>query len=381
MAVKENILVIDDELGIREGCRRALEPAGFDVTLAATLEEGLNQIQENAYDLILLDVMMPDGRGIDLLEPIHQKDPDSIAIIITGYATVELAIDAIKRGAYDFISKPFDTEILLMAVNQGLEKRKLSLEAKRLQAVEAEAAELARAKLEMERLDAHKSEFMLVLAHELRSPLSSVQSLVRILQHDRNNNFTLQQADVLARIETRLDFMFELIDDLLTLAVSKSISPEESLVRIDIYTVIQKVIDDFRDIAHSKQIELCYDPDGAKSLSVKASEEGLMKIFNNLIGNALKYTLEDGKVAVKIFRKVDSIEITVRDSGIGIPADALKNIWNEFYRAPNAKQMGIAGTGLGLSIVKELVERFDGVIHVESIEGQGSTFMVSFSVK
>ena len=87
MEAKGNILVIDDELGIREGCRRALEPQGFTADTAATLQEGLRKIREGDFDLVLLDVMLPDGRGIDLLGPIHEKDPDTVCVIITGYAT------------------------------------------------------------------------------------------------------------------------------------------------------------------------------------------------------------------------------------------------------------------------------------------------------
>ncbi|MGD8857659.1 MAG: response regulator, partial [Chloroflexota bacterium] len=128
----ERILVIDDELGIRQGCRRVLAPQGFQVETAASLQEGLAQLRSAQFDLVLLDVMMPDGRGFDLLGPIHEQDPDTIAIIITGYATVELAVEAIKAGAYDFIAKPFTPDVLLHAVNQGLERRRLSLSARRL---------------------------------------------------------------------------------------------------------------------------------------------------------------------------------------------------------------------------------------------------------
>ena len=106
-----------------------------------------------------------------------------------------------------------------------------------------------------------------------------------------------------------------------------------------------------------------------------------MKIFNNLVGNALKYTPDGGHVAVEMSRSADSIQIVVQDSGIGIPADVREKIWTEFYRAPNAKQLGITGTGLGLSIVKELIERYNGGICVESIEGQGSTFIVTFPIE
>ncbi|HEC33563.1 MAG TPA: sigma-54-dependent Fis family transcriptional regulator, partial [Chloroflexi bacterium] len=113
------ILVIDDELGIREGCRRILSRAGHQVVVAATGEDGWQQIQSGQFDLVLLDIMMPDINGMELLRRIVPFDPDLVCIIITGYATVELAVQAIKGGAYDFISKPFDANALLMTVRRG----------------------------------------------------------------------------------------------------------------------------------------------------------------------------------------------------------------------------------------------------------------------
>src|SRR3972149_7931661 len=113
------ILVIDDEEGIRQGCMRALGSQGFQVETAGTLAEGRRLIELAQFDLVRLDVMLPDGQGTALLKPIRARDPETVSVIITGFATVELAVDAIKQGAYGFISKPFDTDMLLLTVNQG----------------------------------------------------------------------------------------------------------------------------------------------------------------------------------------------------------------------------------------------------------------------
>ena len=140
--LKGRLLVIDDEQGIREGCRRVLTPAGYQVETAATIATGREAIETGDFDLVLLDVMLPDGKGIDLLETIRQGDPDIVAVIITGFATVELAVEALKKGAYDFISKPFGADLLLLTVERGLEKRRLSQETRRLREIEAQSAEL-----------------------------------------------------------------------------------------------------------------------------------------------------------------------------------------------------------------------------------------------
>src|SRR5512144_696853 len=179
MDIKGRILIIDDEEGIRKGCIRVLHPAGYDIDAAASFQDGLQKIKAGQFDLVLLDVMMPDGRGIDLLEPIQQSDPDAVAVLITGYATVELAVDAIKRGAYDFISKPFTAQMLLMTVEQGLEKRRLSREARRAQVLETQYAEILQAREQAERLSEFKSSFATMVAHELRAPVGAAQTLVR----------------------------------------------------------------------------------------------------------------------------------------------------------------------------------------------------------
>jgi len=177
---KGRVLVIDDELGIRLGCQRALSSAGYDVETAASGEEGLNKLRENGFDLVLLDVMMPGIGGIEALKQIAELDPSLVCIIITGYGTVELAVQAIRQGAYDFVTKPFDLDTLLLTVEQGMEKRRLSLQAERLAALEQEARELAREKAELERLDKVKSTFTLMVAHELRAPVAAIQSYLRL---------------------------------------------------------------------------------------------------------------------------------------------------------------------------------------------------------
>jgi len=376
MEVKAKILVIDDEPGIRKACRRALEPHGFSVETVATISEGLQAIQAGEVDLVLLDVMMPNGRGIDLLGPIREKDPDLIVVIITGYATVELAVKAIKQGAYDFISKPFTSDLLLMTVNQGLEKRQLSLEAQRLQAIEQQAAELTYAKEEMERLERFKSAFMLTVAHELRAPVGGAQSLLRTLLRGLTGELNEQQRDILCRVETRLDTLTALIDDLLSLAATKTVESEKPLEEVWLQPVVQQVIDRFGIEANIKQVALTYHaPD--EIIVVQATEDGLENVLSNLVGNAIKYTAPGGMIEVNVTEEQDRAKITIVDTGIGIPENALPQIWDEFYRAPNVRKSGITGTGLGLSIVRQLVTRFGGQIDVCSVEGKGTTFTLT----
>jgi signal transduction histidine kinase len=380
METKGSILVIDDEAGIRQGCSRALQPLGYHVETAESFQDGLHKIQTDLFDLILLDVMLPDGRGVDLLDPIRERDPETVPVIITGYATVELAVDTIKRGAYNFISKPFTVDMLLVTVSQGLEKRRLSREARRLQAIEREAAEIARSRDEAERLNEYKSTFLLLVTHELRSPVSGAQSLVRILRRGLAGELTPQQAEVLSRVEIRLDGLLDLINDLLALAAGKAMPADQPLEAVPVQPVIRRVIESFTDEAKNKQVMIKY-PSPGKPLSAWGTEDGLDTILRNLIGNALKYTPPGGKVEVTALKEGDCVKVSVADSGMGIPEEDLPHIWDEFFRAKNAHRSGIIGTGLGLSIVKQFVDRFGGQVGATSSLGKGTTFTVIFKTK
>ena len=376
----DRILVVDDEEGIRQGCARVLRPRGFTVETAENFQEGLRKIQQETFDLVLIDVMLPDGRGIDLLEPIREHDPETVSIIITGYATVELAVDTIKKGAYNFISKPFTADMLLMTINQGLEKRHLSLETKRLQTIERETIELARARDEAERLSEFKSSFLQVAAHELRSPVSGAQSLVRTLLRGLAGELKPQQSELLSRVEIRLNFMLDMINDILTLASSKSIEIDRPLEKIQVQPVMQRVIDSFAEEAKNQQVIVKFSAPG-KAISVMATENGLNMVLRNLIGNAIKYSQPGGIVEVTIQKELEIVKIRVSDTGIGIPEEAIPHLGEEFFRAKNAHLEGITGTGLGLSIVKQYVERFGGQVDVVSSLGKGTTFTVSLKTK
>jgi len=370
---KGRILIIDDEEGVRKGCCRVLQPQGYVAETAISFRQGLQKIQEDGFDLILLDVIMPDGKGIDLLEPILGRDPEAVPVLITGYANVELAVEAIKRGAYDFISKPFTAQMLLLSVEQGLQKRKLSMETKRLQAIERHASELAEAKKQAEKLSEFKSAFATMIAHELRSPVGAVQSLVRTLLRGLAGGLNEKQTEILNRIEIRLDSLLELINDLLTLAASKSLESEKPLQAVNLQSVLKHVLEHFNNDALEKQIALkCSVPD--RVIKVEATEDGLGIILDNLIGNAIKYTPTGGSVNLEITVKWDNVQVSVVDTGIGIPDQDLPHIGDEFFRAGNAYQCHIAGTGLGLSIVNALVKRFGSRLEIKSQEGTGTIF-------
>lgn len=377
METKGRILIIDDEEGIRKGCMRVLQPSGYVTETASGFHEGLQKIRSGGYDLVLLDIMMPDGRGIDLLEPIQAADQDTVAVLITGYATVELAVDAIKRGAYDFISKPFNGQALLLTVEQGLERRRLSMETKRLQAVEKQVSELRAAREQAEHLSEFKSTFATMVAHELRSPIGAAQTLVRTLLRGLAGELNPKQNELLRRVELRLDTLLKLVNDLLTLAASKSLEADKPLKGVNIQSVLEHVLQVWTDEARAKNVALtCIGP--SVPAEIQATEAGLETVISNLICNAIKYTPPQGSVKVDLKQQETCIRLRIEDTGIGIPEADLPHIGEEFYRGENARKQDIQGTGLGLSIVKELLNKFGAQIQIQSKVGLGTIFTLEF---
>lgn len=371
MNERPRILVIDDEEGIRAGCKRALEPEGYVVETAATGQEGLRRFQEGHFDLVLIDVVLPDMRGVDLLKPILEKDPDVVCIVITGYATVELAVQAIRSGAYDFLSKPFTADVLRMTVAQGLERRRLTLEARRLQKIEEEARELARAKEELERLDRFKTAFTLTVAHELRAPLNALQSfLLAILKGYIPPE---EQQEVLERAVQRVQDLLDLVDDLLKLAAARSEKGLEKREPVPLADVLEKVAPLFQKEAEARGV--AWEMEARARPVVQADPDQMAQVWSNLISNAVKYTPAGGRVRVVLEERDGWAVGTVEDTGIGIAPQDRERIFEEFYRTPQAKEMAPRGTGLGLPLVKQIVEAHGGSITVESEVGRGSRFV------
>jgi two-component system sensor histidine kinase/response regulator len=368
------ILVIDDEPGIREGCKRALSPRGMIVEMAENGAEGLKKVATADFDLVLIDIMMPGTNGIDLIEPIHAKDPEIVCIIITGYATVELAIRAIKAGAYDFLTKPFTVDELLHVVNQGLERRRLSLGAKRLQAVEAEAFLLAEEKARLEELDRAKVAFIRLVTHELKAPISAISNYLDLIL--KGYVPPEQQRDILIRAQDRAAEQIALISDLLEFGQLKDTqSPLRSEpIRLD--GILRSVVSQVESQTESKNIRLLVDI-AEDCPPVCLSVDQARSIWTNLISNAIKFTANGGYIEIKLWREENCLQGQVKDSGIGIPEEAKPNLFSEFYRAQNAKALSIPGTGLGLAIVRQIIEKAGGKIWFESEVGKGSSFHFS----
>lgn len=366
------ILVVDDELGIREGCRRALSPQGYQVEVAENGPAGLRKMrQEGPFDLVLLDAMMPGMSGVEVLKHSRDLDPFQICVIITGYATVDLAVQATREGAYDFLAKPFSADALLITVNRALDHRQLLKERQRLQAIEEEMRETARVRAESQKLDAVQCRFMVNMVHIMRAPVAVMQSYIQMM---RQGYIPREQFDVTwQRMEERAGSVLETLDDLLLLAHLRAKVGESSMERVSMADVLEEVAGEMRKRAESAGLQLSLEMDDWPVLW--GHWDHIKQLWRNLLVNAVQYTPAGGQITVSLRQDAEGrIVGAVRDSGIGLAADEIPRIFEDFYRADAAKEMQELGSGLGMSIIQNIVELYGGSLGVESEPGRGSTF-------
>ncbi|UCC65104.1 MAG: response regulator, partial [Anaerolineae bacterium] len=324
------ILVIDDELGIREGCRRALVPHGYQVEVAENGPAGLRQMREaGPFDLILLDAMMPGMSGVEVLQHCRGMDPFQICVIITGYATVDLAVQATREGAFDFLAKPFSADTLLMTVNRALEHRQLLKERERLQAMEEEVAEAARARAELQKLDAVQSRFMVNMVHIMRAPVAVMQSYTQMM---RQGYIPPQQyEDTLQRVEERAGSVLETLDDLLLLAHLRGKAGEFSMERVSVADVLEEVAAALQERAAAADLQLSLE--SADRPALWAHRDHVAQLWRNLLTNAIQYTPAGGQIIASLRQDAQGrIVGAVRDTGIGLAPDEIPRIFEDFHR-------------------------------------------------
>lgn len=356
---KPLILVIDDDDSMRDSCTQILTKDGFQADTAKDGSSGLEKIKEIKPDLVLIDLKMPGINGLEVLERTNEIDPNIIAVVITGYATVESAVEAMKKGAYDFLPKPFTPDELRIIIKRGLERRKLILETESLR----------REKKLME------ENFITMVSHQLRSPLVAILQYFEVILGGMAGKISGKQKEMIQKAQSRLENLMNLINDWLDVARLDNGQIINKIKPLSLKKVIKNTLEDMRPLAKKNDISLELRPSPG-SKNVLGDEESLKQVFSNLITNAIRYNKPKGKVLITIKENRDFIATEIQDTGIGIAEEHLPFIFDQFYRVRRGESQEIKGTGLGLSIAKKIVEAHRGSIQVSSEDGKGSIFTI-----
>ncbi len=357
---KRRIIVIDDDPVMRLSCFKILDKDGYLVETYEDGEQGLAAINRQKPDLLVVDLKMPKIGGMEVINRVHQIDPEICIVVITGYATIGTAVDAMKAGAYDFLPKPFTPDELRLIVKRGIERTELAEQSRRL-------------KQEKENL---QRRFLTFVSHQLQSPLVAIHQYLEVLKHleDSPERKSLKR-EWIDRSILRLKELIAIIQDWLTIARIESQQLVECLSPVQIKPILEDLVQCYTEQARENNVIIELDLPNELPV-VTAHEQCLRIVFSNLIVNAIKYNQRPGKIHINARVDPNEVVVSVRDTGIGIPEDKLGLIFEEFYRVKDERTKNISGTGLGLPICKKILDEIGGKIEVESIVNQGSCFHV-----
>jgi len=363
------ILVVDDEPGIRSGVARILgnfhvtypfmdEDYTFNILEAATGEEGIEIIDREMPDILLLANKLPGIQGVEVLEYVRKKNYDIVVAMITSYASIDVAVKAHNDGAIDFIPKPFTPQELKASIEQITKQQYLRRITHKL-------------KVEGRKV---RFQFLSVLSHELKAPLNAIEGYLRMMQERQMGDSLDEYGSAIERSLQRIESMRNLIMDLLDFTKVSFERQMEKMQSVNLKELVSMAVGTVSPYAIHKDIQFVTEMKGCDTIWADPNDFEI--ILNNLVSNAVKYNKPGGTVTVTVDCTENEFTVSVADTGIGMNGDERDMLFEEFSRIRNDKTRNISGSGLGLSIVKKVVDLYHGVINVESAPDRGSVFTV-----
>jgi signal transduction histidine kinase len=356
---ERKILIVDDNLEFARAIARNLEKEGFRVSVAPDGSTAIQKTSSESPELVLLDLRLPDIAGMDLLKRIKAINENTAIVIITAYGGEQVAVDFMKAGAIDFLSKPFIFEDLLTAVKNAFKIHNAQIDERYQESYP------------------HLEKFFPFLAHEIRNPLHAIGGALAIIQRRSDSKDELLKQSIQV-IQEEIHHLNEFVQECLDFVRPPSRS---RFVEIDINEVISFIVD---TMPHRFQ-ELCrkirITTDLASNLpKVYANYEEIKQAFLNIVRNAFEAMGEGGELVVKTSFKSEpapgGVQIVFDDHGIGMKEENLRFLFHPFFTTKPR------GTGLGLAICQRIiVERHSGTIHIRSEEGKGTTVTVELPIE
>ncbi len=366
-SLPSRLLVVDDDETNCEVLQRQLVRGGHTVTCVASGGEALTLLRDTAYDLVLLDVMMPGMSGFDVLQRLKTSETlgSMPVIMMSALDELEIAAHCIQMGAEDYLLKPFDPVLLRARLHSALERKRLQ------EAANERTAELEQATRSLARANEDLNRFAFAASHDLQEPLRTITTTLQLLGREFESSLAPDQNGLLDLAIDGARRMSHLIKDLLAYSVATSRERVQELV--DAEDVLADALTNLRQSTEESGASITHEPLPA----IVFDRAQLGQLFQNLIGNAIKYRAERRpEIHVKAFKEEQHWVFSVRDNGQGIEEEYLRTVFEPFRRLHGR---GLPGTGLGLAICARIVEGFGGRIWVDSEPGVGSTFC--FTVK
>ncbi|MFQ5628954.1 MAG: response regulator [bacterium] len=369
-------MVVDDEKIIRNVCQQSLQKINFLVDCAENGLTALDLIRQNDdIAIVLSDLRMPGKDGIELLKDIKRDHSHIEVIMMTGYGTIEAAIEAMKIGAFDFMIKPLKPDQIRMVVKKCDEKIQASDTIKGLR----EANERLR------HLEVRKGKFLAITSHELRTPVSHLKGYLDILADDIYEAMTQKERSECLRVmRTAVNDLEEIVTNMFDILRHENMELPLSKEEVDIHEILREIYSEFRTVSkhggrhHNIRLEL-----KAQNHVLVADRLRVKVLVSHLIQNAKKFTPDSGEIIIRSFNESKFLAVCVKDNGIGIPEKEFGNIFTEFYELRNTDHHTTSktdfkggGVGLGLPLARAIARAHKGGMRVNSKVDFGSSFYV-----
>ncbi|MBW4055330.1 MAG: response regulator [Proteobacteria bacterium] len=376
---RDKILIVDDEQEIGQALKLYLTDEGYTPSLASDGTAALEMlVDEKDYAVMLLDINMPGLNGVAVLKRLQDAGSDTAVIMMSGHGSEELAVECMRNGAEDYISKPFALEDMLQRIERARAHR--------------------RERIEKRQLQQEKEDFILMLSHDMKNPLTAVIGSIDIIREGCLGAVNEEQEEYLQSAIDSCNEVVTMIDNLLDIRKFEAGKIQMAIHLYNTGEIVSKITHQFSRPARHDGIEFSVDVEtGPHTIAV--DKNSLTRVLGNLLGNALKFTPEGGMITVSChyipedkvstltlpvyaqippdFPKTGSfVKLTIYNSGNGIPPDELDKIFDRYTQFTRKTDRERGGAGLGLAYCKLAIDSFHGVIWAESENGQGSTFVI-----
>lgn len=364
------VLVIDDEMGPRESLRMLLKPS-YQVHTADSVERGLQLLSEKKPDAIVMDIRMPGMTGIEGLRRIRQIDPHLSVIMLTGFGALETAKEALRLGANDYISKPFDAREMRDVINRNVERTRVQRisesAASEIRELNSRLLQELAQKERLASLGQASAEFV----HDIGNPLTIVWGYVQLLAKKLEESGSTDDPNTVGSNKELeiIEQNVRLCRDLLTMWQSYGSADAAPHKVVSVSEIVREVVESVGAMAKQTGVKVTCDvTDNACSLTGDAVQ--ITRAIQNVIINAIQASTESkGTIEVSCIRKDFYVDVQIADTGHGIGPDQITKIFDPYFTTKQGK----SGTGLGLYITKKVVEDHGGSIKVDSAPGAGTT--------
>lgn len=378
-ANKGNVLVVDDEHLIRELFNDLLEDEGYNIMSAANADEALNILKEepNSIDVIFLDIMMPGKTGLEIMEDINSLSPNTAIVIMTAYPSMDYAIEAIKKGVYDFLKKPLVVEQIKLVLRNAIEKVNLKKNNTRLmEELKGYVVQLEELNERLAEIDKTKSSFISEFSYNLKTPLTVISGYMDLLLVEDNLDKGIVK-EYLTTIKAEADKLHRLLHSIILCSKLEMGKVKPYVESFDIKELLKDVFKTFKNDLARKSIPVSFKSNHEK-IMFKGDKNLITEMFEHLVSNAIKFNKQNGKIEAILYKTDDNLSVSLKDTGFGIKQNHLHRIFEKFYMVMEDESQKSEGLGLGLSIVQEIAALHSGQIYVKSEYKEGTIIKIDF---